>query len=174
MLDPGSGVEMKVKDGKAFGRRGYGEWQETGSVTEWMAPEGDFLAFLTVARKVRNQGADLRGGIGFTRFTFEVDGPALGPMCGTEMAARMTAQGELPPGAQLGLPETYAKMTGSGELWVIRDGLPRARCCIWPCRGKMITGFKPTFTTFPVLIANNWPPWRRLSPFHPCSSPWVP
>jgi hypothetical protein len=56
VLDPASGVEMKVEDGKAFGRRGHGAWQETGSVTEWMAPEGDFLAFLTAARQVRNQG----------------------------------------------------------------------------------------------------------------------
>jgi hypothetical protein len=53
-----------------------------------------------------------------------VDGPRFGAYVRDQMAARMTAQGELPPGAQLGLPETYARMTGSGELWVDGDGLP--------------------------------------------------
>ena len=123
VLDLASGVEMKVENGKAFGRRGHGAWQETGSVTEWRAPEGDSLAFLTAARQVRNQGADIRAGISFTRFTFEVDGPRFGAYVRDQMAARMTAQGELPPGVQLGLPETHAKMTGTGELWVDSDGL---------------------------------------------------
>lgn len=45
VLDLASGVEMKVENGKAFGRKGHGACQETGSVTEWMAPEGDSLAF---------------------------------------------------------------------------------------------------------------------------------
>jgi hypothetical protein len=102
-----------------------------------MAPEGDFLAFLTAARQVRNRGTDERGGIGFTRFTFEVDGPRFGAYVRDQMAARMTAQGELPPGAQLGLPETYARMTGSGELWVDGDGLaPAPGAARGPAGGK--------------------------------------
>ncbi len=36
----------------------------------------------------------------------------------------LTEKGELPPGASLDLPKTYAKMTGEGELWVSADGLP--------------------------------------------------
>ncbi len=124
VLNPASGIEMKVEDGRTFGRRGYDEWQETGSVTDWVAPEGDFLAFLTAATNVRNEGADLRGNGDVTRFTFEVDGPRFGAYVRDQMTARMTADGELPPGVQLGLPETYAEMTGTGELWVDGDGLP--------------------------------------------------
>ena len=56
VLDSASGIELKTEQGKTFGRRGQGEWQETSSVTDWAAPQGDFLAFLTAAKNVRNQG----------------------------------------------------------------------------------------------------------------------
>jgi len=124
VLDNASGIELKTEQGKTFGRRGGGEWQETSSVTDWAAPQGDFLAFLTAAKNVRNRGTDNRAGLDFTRFTFDIDGPRFAVFMRDQMSAQLTAQGELPPGAMLELSETYRRMTGDGELWVDGDGLP--------------------------------------------------
>ena len=45
VLDSASGIELKTEQGKTYGRRGQSEWQETSSVTDWAAPQGDFLPF---------------------------------------------------------------------------------------------------------------------------------
>jgi hypothetical protein len=41
-----TGVAVKVEQGKTYVRRGTGDWQAAGSLTDGMAPQGDFMAYL--------------------------------------------------------------------------------------------------------------------------------
>lgn len=124
ILDPQKGIEVKVEGGRAYIRQGQGEWQAAEDFTGFFAPAGDFMAFLSAARQVTDQGEDERAGVSFRRYTFLLDGPAFAAYIRDQIQEQMIARGELPPGISLDLPEVYAGMTGSGELWVLPDGLP--------------------------------------------------
>ena len=41
-----SGLAVRASDGKSYVRQGTGEWQESSSFTDAIAPEGDFMAYL--------------------------------------------------------------------------------------------------------------------------------
>jgi hypothetical protein len=125
-----SGVEVRVQDDRAFARKGAGEWEEVNDFTGLFAPQGDFMAFLSAAKDVTNQGTETRGtefGIRntqFTRYTFRVDGLSYARYIRGQIEQHLAEQGELPTGVDLDLPHQYVDMTGQGELWIGPDGLP--------------------------------------------------
>jgi hypothetical protein len=124
ILQNESGVSVRVENGKTWARRGTDEWKEVGSLTEMVAPQGDFLAYLTAMRAVTAHPTQQRNGITFTRYSFQIDGPAFAVYIHGQMEATLRAKGELPPGLRLDVPRYYRDMKGSGELWVGEDGLP--------------------------------------------------
>ena len=124
ILQAESGIEIKVEGDQAFGRRGAESWQEIDNFTGLFAPDGDFLAYLTAVTDVTDLGTETRAGRTFTRYAFTIDGPAYAHHVRAQLEQEMSQNGELPPGIELGLPETYAKMNGSGELWVSENGMP--------------------------------------------------
>src|SRR5689334_9667339 len=109
---------------KAFARRGEAAWQEIPDFTGAFAPSGDFLAYLSAAKNVVKQAPESRAGIDYPRYTFEVDGLGFAAFVRDQLQAQLARQGKLPSGIQLDLPSQYKDMTGTGELWLRRDGLP--------------------------------------------------
>ncbi|MEZ4862420.1 MAG: LamG-like jellyroll fold domain-containing protein [Caldilineaceae bacterium] len=124
VLNAASGVSLRSEKGKSFTRRGNEAWQETDNQMDAFAPQGDFLGYLAAIRNVSPGVAETRNGIHFTRYTFDLDGPAFANYMHEQLTAAMRAKGELPPGVQLDPPAYYRSMTGSGELWVGANGLP--------------------------------------------------
>jgi hypothetical protein len=124
VLQAESGVSVRTEDGKTFARRGAGEWEVVDDMTGAIAPQGDFLGYLAAIRAVAAQPGEARGGIAFTRYTFEIDSPRFAEHMHEQMTAALLARGELPPGLQLEVPTYFRDMVGSGELWVGDDGLP--------------------------------------------------
>lgn len=119
-----SGVAVRVENGRTFVRQGLGEWQESDNFADALAPQGDFLAYLTAMRDVTPNPPETRAGITFTRYSFQIDGPAFALYVRDQMEEAMRLKGELPPGVRLDVPSHYRDMTGEGELWVGTDGLP--------------------------------------------------
>lgn len=118
-------IGVKVENGKTFVRQGAGEWKEDGAYsTDGLAPQGDFLAFLRAVRDVQPGVRETRAGIAFTRYAFQIDGPAFAEWARGQMEASLIRKGELGPGTRLTAPAYYRDMTGQGELWVRDDGLP--------------------------------------------------
>lgn len=124
VLDPASGVEVRVAQDRAYARRSGQDWQEVPNFVGALAPLGDFSAPLVAARDVVEHEPEVRGGVALTRYTFRIDGPAYAAYVRDQLEAHLTRSGELPPGVSLDLPEQYVKMTGDGELWVGNNGLP--------------------------------------------------
>jgi hypothetical protein len=124
VLQAESGISIRTEGGKSYGRRGAGEWQELDNFTESFAPQGDFLGYLAAIDNVSAGTPEQRNGIQFTRYTFELDGPAFAAYITAQLEATMRARGELPPGINLEMSPYYREMTGAGELWVAADGLP--------------------------------------------------
>ncbi|HMN26743.1 MAG TPA: hypothetical protein PKE45_01215, partial [Caldilineaceae bacterium] len=124
VLQAESGLSVRTKGGKTFARRGAGAWEEVDDVTGSLAPQGDFLSYLAALKAVQAQPAEQRGGIPFTRYTFQIDSPKFARYMQQQMEATLRARGELPPGLQLDVPVYFRDMVGSGELWVGTDGLP--------------------------------------------------
>jgi len=124
ILDPASGVSLRSEAGKTFTRRGNEAWQETDNQMDAFAPQGDFLGYLVAVQGVTQGTTESRQGITFTRYAFTLDGPTFAAYMHAQLTAAMRAKGELPPGVQLDVPAYYHDMTGSGELWVGRNGLP--------------------------------------------------
>lgn len=133
---PGSGVEMRVEQGKAYQRvnttAGPGDWKEIDDFSENFAPGSDPLGFLAAAKNLRleetsNYLLDLPGSsdsLQYTRYSFDFDGPSLGDYMRQKLQQQLTEQGELPPQLSLDVPEMYRHMTGSGQVWISSDGLP--------------------------------------------------
>jgi hypothetical protein len=124
VLNAESGVSLRTEGGKSFTRRGNEAWQETENVMGAFAPQGDLLGYLAAIRNVSSGVAETRNGISFTRYTFELDGPAFANYMHAQLTTAMRAKGELPPGVNLEPPAYYRDMTGNGELWVGANGLP--------------------------------------------------
>lgn len=123
-LIPESGIEVQVADGKTQVRRAGGHWEEAAGLVEGFAPQGDFMSFLSAANAITPHAPETRQGITFTRYTFEIDGPAFARYTREQMQRSMHARGELPPEMTLATSPYYEGMRGTGELWVGEDGLP--------------------------------------------------
>ncbi|MFV9507238.1 MAG: LamG-like jellyroll fold domain-containing protein [Oscillochloridaceae bacterium umkhey_bin13] len=124
LTDPASGLELRVEQGRTLGRQGGGEWRELGGVTDSLAPQGDLLAYLAAVRNVRELGQEERAGRSFTRYAFTLDGPQLAGYLRDQLEQQLHAAGELPPGTRLEVADGYARVEGTGELWVDSQGLP--------------------------------------------------
>ena len=129
-FDPAKGIEVKVEDGKTYGRSGLNEWEEIGNVAESFAPGGDPFSFLAGMQNV-TQGesqtlAFSAHGVEqtFTTYTFAVDGPAVASHITRLVQAQMQQRGELPHSVDLGVSDTYNNLVGQGELWLTAEGLP--------------------------------------------------
>ncbi len=124
VLQAASGLSIRTEQGKTLARRGNEAWREIDDVTGSLAPQGDFLAYLAAIKAVQAQPAEQRGGIHFTRYTFQIDSPRLAAYLHQQMEATMRARGELPPTLKLEIPAYFSEMVGSGELWIDQAGLP--------------------------------------------------
>jgi subtilisin-like proprotein convertase family protein len=121
VLDPDSGIEVKVEGDQAFVRQGSQAWEEIADFTGVFAPQGDFMAFLAAARDV-HEVTDHAAHT--TRYAFRIDGRAYAAHVRDQLQQYYTERGELPPDVELDVPAQLAKMTGEGELWIGADGLP--------------------------------------------------
>ena len=119
-----SGTAIKVDHGKTYIRRGAGDWQESGSVADGIAPQGDFMAYLSAVRGIQAHAPETHAGIVVTRYSFTVDGPAFATFVRDQLEQAMRARGALSSGSQLTVSPYYRDMTGDGELWVAENGLP--------------------------------------------------
>lgn len=87
-------------------------------------PSADLLGYLAAAEDVRaSAGSPTADGL--THYAFRVNGPRLADHVRDEFEAGLRARGELPSGVNLAPAEALRRLSGTGELWVGDDGLPR-------------------------------------------------
>ncbi len=134
VLNPRDGVEVRVEGDRAYGRPVGGEWQEMDDFSGAFAPANDLLAYLVGARNVREIGTETRlipgaedtgHEVRYTRYAFDVDGPAFAEYLRDQMEQYLRERGELPAGLTLDSSDTFRGVTGQGEVWVDGRGLPR-------------------------------------------------
>ena len=121
---PETGLAVRAANGKSYTRQGTGAWQESSSFSDAIAPDGDFMGYLAAARDITRHAPETRAGISFTRYSFQIDGPTFAAYYRNQLEAAMLARGELPNGVHFEVSSYYRNMTGDGELWVRKDGLP--------------------------------------------------
>ncbi len=118
-------VEVRVEDGRAWGRGGGEDWRELDDeIDPLFAPGGDPLAYLVSARDVARAGTETRAGVTFNRYTFRVSGPAFAAYMRDRLEEELRRKGKLPAGLHLDSARAYVDMVGEGEMWVSEDGLP--------------------------------------------------
>lgn len=118
------GFEIRVRDGKAYGRAiGGGAWQEIDDFNGTFAPGNDPLAYLAGAKDLRLLSPE-DAPEGVQIYAFDLDGPAFASYLRARLEDQLRRSGELPPGLSLDTPRTYRAMNGDGELWLDADGLP--------------------------------------------------
>ena len=103
---------------------GYGgRWQEVDAPPGSVAPGGDYLGYLVAATDV-TEGDPVSTAAGtLRRYTFNFDGQRYAEFQRDE--AQQMLAGQLPQGVDLQLHPVLRETTGSGELWVDSNGLPR-------------------------------------------------
>lgn len=127
-FNPQTGIEAKVENGQTYGRRGQGEWQELENTTDSFAPGGDPLGFLFGAVNIEDGGLrqqtidDLT--LTYQRYTFDLDGMALGNYLVSQTDRYEEKYGPLPAGTKLDTPQSFERLTGHGEIWINELGLP--------------------------------------------------
>jgi hypothetical protein len=152
VLNPRDGVEVRVEGDRAYGRQVGAPWQEISDFSDAFAPGNDLMAYLAGAKNVRELGTETRslpspaaplptrergdapspqggegwgeGGITFTRYAFDVDGPSFARHVRDQLERQLREKGELPLGLTLDVPRQYEAISGGGELWVDSRGLP--------------------------------------------------
>ncbi|MBN1876488.1 MAG: thrombospondin type 3 repeat-containing protein, partial [Anaerolineae bacterium] len=119
------GLEIRIADGKAYGRAiGEDSWREVSDFTGAFAPGKDPLGYLAGAENIREVGKETRGSLEFTRYAFDLNGPRFAVHMRDQMEQELTAKGEFPPGVQLSLADEYVAMSGEGEIWLDSQDLP--------------------------------------------------
>ncbi|MEZ4768658.1 MAG: hypothetical protein R2844_09560 [Caldilineales bacterium] len=86
-------------------------------------PDSNYLGFLMAAENERTLEPVQAGGEQFQRVAFDISGQRFAEYVRDVMTQQL--QAELPPGMTLAAPTQFSSMTGSGELWIDADGLPR-------------------------------------------------
>lgn len=134
VADQAGAYQIRVQDGQAQTRVGAGDWQTSRESTIAFAPEGDFLAFVELAKAVtpapdrRPAAADAVCArldcTDLVVYTFDLDSQAYAAKLAKLAQAQMTRRGELPPGATAQIPDHLAEVSGTGELWIDSRGLP--------------------------------------------------
>ncbi len=80
--DTAGAAELLLDGDKAYARRSGGAWQAVEDIGGSFAPDSDLLSYLAGIKNVARLGTETRslpagGGVTFTRYTFDMDGPAL-------------------------------------------------------------------------------------------------
>ncbi len=93
-----------------------------------------------------------------SRFTFDLDGPALATYVRDRLERELSERGELPAGVTLEAPSSLQGMMGNGDLWVDDRGLPLrlAMHVAFPAQrdGSYVEAdIQTTFSGFPEQIA---------------------
>lgn len=134
VADRAGAYQIRVQDGQAQTRVGDGDWQASSESAFAFAPEGDFLAFVELAKQITPAPDRLPAAddivcaqvdcTHLTIYTFDLDGQAYAAKLTRIAQQQMTRRGELPPGATVQIPDHLAQVSGTGELWVDGRGLP--------------------------------------------------
>ncbi|MFN8475367.1 MAG: Ig-like domain-containing protein [Anaerolineae bacterium] len=126
----GAPIKLLVVGNRAFVGHD-GAWRVVENPLSAAAPVADYLSFLTAIKDVQPADdlavsaapaiADARRAMQHYRFT--LDGPRYAEYLKEQLQTLLAD--DLPPGVELQAPPIYQRMTGTGELWVDGDGLPR-------------------------------------------------
>ncbi|HEX9028232.1 MAG TPA: hypothetical protein VF823_03580, partial [Anaerolineales bacterium] len=130
-----------------YGRQAGGSWQEINDFSGSFAPGGDLLVYLVGAKNVVDlgtktidlsipsyQGSQQDGSPAapspassttYTRYAFDLDGPAMAEEVRQQWQRQLQEKGELPADAQVQAPAQFREATGHGEVWLDSQGLPR-------------------------------------------------
>ncbi|NOZ04951.1 MAG: hypothetical protein GXP41_01170, partial [Chloroflexi bacterium] len=131
VLNPGDGVEIRIKGDQAYGRQSGGAWQKMDNISTSFAPGNDLLAYLAGAKNVKRVASSVeredtsRSTLHAARYTFDVDGPAFGRYLRDQLERYLQENGELPAGLTLDVSNQYRSIIGHGEVWIDSDGLPQ-------------------------------------------------
>ncbi len=118
------GLELRVENGKTYGRIAGSAWEETEAIHDLFAPDNDPLSYLVAARNVTYLGETQRVSMDLTHYTFDLDGPAFAEYMRQLMNDHLHQHGSLPPSITLETADGYLAMTGQDEMWVNAAGLP--------------------------------------------------
>jgi len=140
VLKARDGLEIRIEGDRAYGREFGADWQEIDDFSGAFAPVQDPMAYLAGAMNLTSLGSETRvlpavddGGqailrpssvVQFSRYGFELDGPALATHLRMQFEQSMRDSGELPPGVSLEIPTQFRDATGEGEVWIDDRGLP--------------------------------------------------
>ncbi len=134
LLNSGDGVDIRLEDGKAFGRAAGEDWRELEDFSaELFAPGNDAASFLSAAVNVQrikpgqaNLGAveALVDADNISHYRFTLDPEKYAMFMREQMLHELKRSGKLPPGMNLGMSEEYRTMDGRGDVWLSPDGLP--------------------------------------------------
>lgn len=134
VADQAGAYQIRVQEGQAQTRVGDGDWQASSENAVAFAPEGDFLAFLQLAKNVAPAADRLPDATDticarldcthLAIYTFDLDSQAYAAKLARIAQQQMQRNGQLPPGATVQIPDHLAQVTGTGELWIDGRGLP--------------------------------------------------
>jgi hypothetical protein len=148
LLNARDSVEVRIEGDRAYGRQAGGRWEEINDFSGSFAPGGDLLIYLVGARNVVELGTEtfvlpgpeaqpspqddrsaaLPGApatpVTYTRYAFDLDGPALAEELRRQWQRQLLEQGGVPAGAEVQVPAELRDATGRGELWLDSRGLP--------------------------------------------------
>ncbi len=132
MFNTRQGIQVRIEEGKAFGRFASGEWQEMEVSTDGFAPGQDPMAFLAGAKDFYLAGSgavDLptpegTASLQYNRYGFTIDGMEFARKLRPQLEQQMIRAGDLPPGVTLDIAEAYRGFSGTGEVWIDEFGLP--------------------------------------------------
>jgi hypothetical protein len=109
LLDRRNGVEVRIEDGRAYGRAIEGAWHEMEDPSAAFAPGSDHMAYLAGAKNVRELGIETRriaapdsggeaqGRVTVARYRFDLDGPAFAEHVRGQMEAHLRSGANCPP-----------------------------------------------------------------------------
>jgi len=170
VLNARDGVEVRVEGDRAYGRQLGGTWEEIPDFSGAFAPGNDLLAYLAGARNVQREEVSAPSALtpGYTRYSFDVDGPAFALYMRDQMERYLVEKGELPAGLTLETSSLYRGVTGQGTIWIDGDGLPLRLSVhlIYPREenGDQVEAqIQTDFSGFPrdrLMLTSS--PWERL------------
>ncbi|MEM7334889.1 MAG: LamG-like jellyroll fold domain-containing protein, partial [Chloroflexota bacterium] len=124
VLNESQAVEIQIRDGETKGRVGDSDWEEVDDISSLYIPGRDALGILYAAVNIQDAGPETRANITFTRYTFDIDGPAYAHYMRTQLEQELARKGALPHGMEIELADQFVNMSGYGEIWIDEVGLP--------------------------------------------------
>ena len=103
--------------------------------------------------------------VAYTRYSFDLDGPAVAEEVRQQWQRELQEQGDLPAGAEIQAPAQFRDATGHGELWLDSQGLPKRLMVeiIYPPEAETGASGRATirsdFYDFPVQQAQEFAGW---------------